>query len=61
MSLFLFYFFFNTVNHFIPSTFWNDSPGSIDFVQQLLEQGNHGRPPGGSVQPWCPSQTPRSQ
>lgn len=42
MSLFLFFFFFNTVNHFIPSTFWNNSPESIDSAEHLLVRENHG-------------------
>lgn len=54
MSLFLFYFiffFFSAVNHFIPSTFWNNSPGSIDFVQHLLKQENHGCSSGEHIHP----------
>lgn len=47
MTLFLFYFF-NTVNHFIPSTFWNNSLESIDSAEHLLVQENHGRSPTGS-------------
>ena len=47
MSLFLFYFF-NTVNHFIPSTFWNNSLESIDSAEHLFVQENHGHSSTGS-------------
>lgn len=47
MSLFLFYFF-NTVNHFIPSIFWNNSLESIDSAEHLFVQENHGRSSTGS-------------
>lgn len=43
MSLFLFYFF-NTVNHFIPSTFWNNSLESTNSEEHLLVQESHGHP-----------------
>lgn len=41
MSLFLFYFF-NILNHFIPSTFWNNSLESTNSDEHLLEQESHG-------------------
>lgn len=46
MSLFLFYFF-NTVNHFIPSTFWSNSLESTNSDEHLLEQESHGHPSTG--------------
>jgi len=47
MSLFLFYFF-NTVNHFIPFTFWNNSLEITNSTEHLLMQENHGRSSTGS-------------
>lgn len=42
------FIFFNAVNHFIPSTFWNNSLESINSDEHLLGQETHGHSSTGS-------------